>query len=49
MITEQRNKDMSIKEFPDGSYTGTNLTPRMIEVAQKKESDHSGSKCVCKI
>lgn len=45
MITEQRYKDMSIKEFtkfPDKSYTGIDLTPRMIEAAQEKKLDHSG-------
>lgn len=29
------------KEFPDRSYTGIDLTPRMIEVAQEKGLDHS--------
>lgn len=40
-MTDQEYKDISIKEFPDRSYTGIDLTPRMIEVAQEKKLDHS--------
>lgn len=33
--------ELLLKEFPDKSYTGIDLTPRMIEVAQEKKLDHS--------
>lgn len=33
--------ELLLKEFPDKNYTGVDLTPRMIEVAQKKELANS--------
>lgn len=33
--------ELLLKEFPDRSYTGIDLTPRMIEVAQEKKLDHA--------
>lgn len=33
--------ELLLKEFPDKSYTGIDLTPRMIEVAQAKKLDHT--------
>lgn len=33
--------ELLLKEFPDRSYTGIDLTPRMIEVAQEKNLEHS--------
>ena len=33
--------ELLLKEFPDRSYTGIDLTPRMIEVAQEKQLAHS--------
>ena len=32
--------ELLLKEFPDRSYTGIDLTPRMIEVAQEKQRAH---------
>lgn len=33
--------ELLLKEFPDKSYTGIDLTPRMIEVAQEKKLNHT--------
>lgn len=33
--------ELLVKEFPDGNYTGIDLTPRMIEVAQAKKLPHT--------
>ena len=33
--------ELLVKEFPDGNYTGIDLTPRMIEVAQSKKLPHT--------
>lgn len=33
--------ELLLKEFPDKNYTGIDLTPRMIEVAQEKKLDHT--------
>ena len=33
--------ELLLKEFPDKNYTGIDLTPRMIEVAQKKKLANS--------
>lgn len=33
--------ELLLKEFPDKSYTGIDLTPRMIEVAQEKKLAHT--------
>ena len=33
--------ELLVKEFPDRNYTGIDLTPRMIEVAQEKKLVHT--------
>ncbi len=33
--------ELLVKEFPDRNYTGIDLTPRMIEVAQEKKLAHT--------
>lgn len=33
--------ELLLKEFPDRNYTGIDLTPRMIEVAQEKKLAHT--------
>ena len=33
--------ELLLKEFPDGQYTGIDLTPRMIEVARAKNLPHA--------
>ena len=33
--------ELLLKEFPDKEYTGVDLTPRMIEVAQEKKLAHT--------
>ena len=33
--------ELLLKEFPDKNYTGIDLTPRMIEVAQEKKLNHT--------
>lgn len=33
--------ELLCKEFPDRNYTGVDLTPRMIKVAQEKKLDHT--------